>query len=99
MIARVWLATPSSSKGEEPRPRGLCGSSVMVTAFENTCWPSLSLRKETPRATELMEKPEARWNPEKPPLVTSRQELAAHDAELESDKLTPGTARAACSEA
>ena len=46
------LATPSSSKGEEPRPRRRCGSSVTVMPLANTGWPSLSFRNEVPRAIE-----------------------------------------------
>ncbi len=52
-ISRVSrVATPSSSKGAEPRPRLRCGSSTMSTPLANTGSPSLVFRKDTPRATE-----------------------------------------------
>ena len=49
---RAPLATPSSSKGEEPRPRSRCGSSVTLMPLANTGWPSLSFRNEVPRAID-----------------------------------------------
>ncbi|MNE30378.1 hypothetical protein D3C80_1238890 [compost metagenome] len=49
-MLRCWTATPSSSNGVEPRPRRRKGSSIMLTPAGRTRWPSLSFRKELPRA-------------------------------------------------
>ncbi len=47
------VATPSSSKGAEPRPRRRCGSSTILTPLAKICSPSLVFKKETPLATEV----------------------------------------------
>ena len=56
MISFLYVATPSSSKDELPRPSFKCGSSTKVTTSEAMISPSLSFNKDKPFCEGTIEK-------------------------------------------